>query len=163
MSGFSNTKSDVGYLKKRFDQNIAAGEKLIGAEFWAEVEGYPNLSILFRSIQIPEQARQDVEDTMPGGMTMNQHGALKNNGEMQMQCVETIGGAVLAAVREMVYGKKYVNIKIKASAESNSGDSKGLERSLLHCKIYSDAVDFSSEDLTTVVRPNLRVVYNWVE
>ncbi|EGF7384591.1 baseplate protein, partial [Escherichia coli] len=40
---------------------------------------------------------------------------------------------------------------------------KGLSRTYSHCKVYSDAVDFSSEDVTAVVRPTLRIVYNWVE
>ncbi|MCZ4061373.1 hypothetical protein O3W44_22855 [Pantoea sp. LMR881] len=32
-----------------------------------------------------EQARQQAEDTIPGGLTMTQYGAQKNNGE-PMQC-----------------------------------------------------------------------------
>ena len=163
MAGFGNTKADMGFLKKRFDQNIASGEKLLGSEYWAVIEGYEDISILFKTVQLPEQARQQIEDTMPGGLTMTQFGAYKNNGELTWQCVETIEGKVLAVVRDIILNKKYVNIKISAAAESNSGESKGLTRSLLHCLVFSDAVDFSSEDLTAVVRPSLRVVYNWVE
>lgn len=163
MSGFGNTHADVGFLKKRFNQNLQAGEKLLGSEYWAVIQEYPNLSILFRTAQLPEQARQQVEDTLPGGMTMTQHGAIKNNGELTMQCSETISGDVLAAVRDMVLNKKYVTLKIQASAESNGGEDKGLLRTLSHCLVYSDAVDFSSDDMTAVVKPSLRVIYNWVE
>ncbi|HEW9972591.1 baseplate protein (plasmid) [Enterobacter sp. JBIWA008] len=163
MSGFANTKADTAFLKSRFNKNIAAGEKLIGSEFWMTFKGYDNLSILVRSTQIPEMTREDVEDFGPGGMKFNQHGTLRNSGEYQVTCAETIDGAVLAAVKELVYGKKYIEVTVQAAAESNSGDHKGLIRTFSHCKIYSDAVDFSSEDVTTVVRPTLRVVYNWVE
>ena len=76
---------------------------------------------------------------------------------------ETIEGAVLAAVKQMVYGKEYLEITLQAAAESNSGNHKGLIRTYSHCKVYSDAVDFSSEDVTAVVKPSLRIVYNWAE
>ncbi|HIB5410973.1 TPA: baseplate protein, partial [Klebsiella pneumoniae] len=34
---------------------------------------------------------------------------------------------------------------------------------MLDCKIYSDAIDFSTEDVTAAVRPSLRIVYNWID
>ncbi|NDO81502.1 baseplate protein [Citrobacter sp. NCU1] len=163
MSGFSNTKADVGFLKKRLNQSIAAGEKLIGSEFWMRIKGYDNLSILVRTAQLPEMTREDVEDFAPGGMKFNQHGAIRNSGELQVTCAETIKGDVFKAVRQMVYGKEYVDIELKAAAESNSGSDGGISRTLLHCKVYSDAIDFGSEDVTTVVRPTLRIVFNWAE
>lgn len=163
MSGFANAKGDMGYLKKRIDQNIAVGEKLTGAEFWATIDGYEGISILFRTAQLPEQSRQQVDDTIPGGLTMSQYGAYKNNGEMPMMCSETIDGKVLAAVRKIVVNKEYVTLRVQAAAESNGGADKGLKRTLLYCLVFSDAVDLSSEDMTTVVKPNLRVVYNWVD
>jgi len=110
MSGFSNTKADTAFLKKRFNQNLAAGEKLIGSEYWV-----------------------------------------------------TVKGDVFAAVRQMVLNKEYVDITFAAAAESNGGDSAGLTRSYLHCKVYSDSVDFGSEDTTAAVKLPLRVVYNWAE
>lgn len=163
MAGFSNTKADLTFLKARFNKNLAAGEKLIGTEYWMTIKGYENLSVLIRTAQLPEMTREDVEDYAPGGMKFNQHGPLRNSGEFQVTCAETIEGVVLAAVKEMVYQKKYLDISFQAAAESNSGDSKGLSRTYSHCKVYSDAVDFSSEDVTAVVRPTLRIVYNWVE
>ncbi|EPL8679530.1 baseplate protein [Klebsiella michiganensis] len=163
MAGFANTKSDTAFLKSRFNKNIAAGEKLIGAEYWMTIKGYEHLSVLIRTTQLPEMTREDVEDFAPGGAKFNQHGTLRNSGEFQVTCAETIKGDVLAAVRKMVYNKEYLDITISAAAESNGGDHKGLVRELSHCKVYSDAVDFASEDVTTVVRPTLRIVYNWVE
>lgn len=163
MPGFANTKADTAFLKKRLNQNIAAGEKLIGSEYWVTIKGYETLSILVRSTQFPEMTREDAEDYVPGGVKFNQHGVLRNSGEFQMACVETIKGDVTKAVRQMVYGKEYVEITVAAAAESNGGEDKGLIRKYLHCKIYSDAVDFSSDDVTTLTKLNLRVVYNWAE
>ena len=163
MSGFSNTKADMGFLKKRLNQSLAAGEKLVGSEFWMRIKGYDNLSILIRTAQIPEMTREDVEDFAPSGIKINQHGPVRNSGEIQVTCAETIKGDVFKAVRQMVYGKEYVDIELQAAAESNSGSDGGITRKLLHCKVYSDAIDFGSEDVTTVVRPTLRIVYNWAE
>ncbi|MGC0875078.1 baseplate protein [Pantoea agglomerans] len=163
MPGFADTKANMDFLKKRLNQNIAAGEKLIGSEFWVAIKGYENLSILVRSAQLGEMTREDAEDYAPGGVKFNQHGVLRNSGEFQMTCVETIKGDVFKAVKQMVTGKEYVEVTVAAAAESNAGEDKGLVRKYLHCKIYSDAFDFSSEDVTTVSKLSLRVVYNWAE
>lgn len=40
MSGFANTKADIAFLKSRLNKNLAAGEKLIGSEFWMTIKGY---------------------------------------------------------------------------------------------------------------------------
>ncbi|EFI7210200.1 baseplate protein, partial [Escherichia coli] len=73
MSGFANTKADIAFLKSRLNKNLAAGEKLIGSEFWMTIKGYEKLSVLVRTTQLPEMTREDVEDYGPGGMKINQH------------------------------------------------------------------------------------------
>lgn len=164
MSGHFNARGDVGFLKENFNRNLGAGEKLIGSEFWMDIHGYKNISVLIRATQIPEMARQDVEDVGPMGLTFNQHGTLKNNGEITVSCVETLEGAVSAAVIDMVRNKKYVDITIRATPESLSGvSSPSLIRKLGHCKIYCEAIDLATEDNTALVKPSLRIVYNWVE
>lgn len=163
MSGFSNTKADVGFLKKRLNQSIGAGERLISSEFWMKIKGYEQLSILITTTQLPEMTREDVETFVPGGMKINQHGPLRNSGEFQVTCTETIKGDVFQAVRQMVNNKEYLEIEFAAAAESNSGGDGGLKRNFSHCKVYSDAFDFDAEGVTTAVRPTLRIVYNWAE
>ncbi len=164
MSGPFNSRGDVGFLKQRFDRNLAAGEKLVGSEFWMDIHGYENISVLIRSTQIPEIGREDVEDTGPMGLKFSQHGTLKNSGEITVACVETLEGAVYAAVVDMVRSKKYVDITIRNTPESLSGlASPALVRQLSHCKVYCEAVDLSTEDTTALVKPSLRIVYNWVE
>lgn len=163
MPGFANTKGDMTFLKSRFNKSLAAGERLVGAEFWMTIKGHEELSILVLTTQIPEMTREDVEDFAPGGMKINQHGPVRNSGEFQVTLGETIEGDVLKTVKEMVYGKHYMDVTMEGAAESNSGANKGLIRKYTHCKIYSDAVDFSSEDVTSIVRPTLRIIYNWAE
>ncbi len=127
------------------------------------IKGYENLSILIRTTQFPEMTREDVEDVGPGGLKFNQHGVMRNSGEFQASCVETIEGHVFKAVRELVREKKYVDIVISASIESKAGGDGGMKRTFTHCKVYCDAIDMSSEDVTTAVRPSLRIVYNWAD
>lgn len=163
MSGFSNTQPNMAFLKQRLNKNIAAGEKLISAEYWMTIKGYEHLSILIRATQFPEMTREDVEDVGPGGLKFNQHGVMRNSGEFQVGCVETIEGDVFKAVRELVRQKKYVDIVVSAASESKGGEDGGITRTFTHCKIYCDAVDMASDDVTTAVRPSLRIVYNWAE
>lgn len=163
MSGFGNTKADTAFLKARFNKSKASGERLVGSEFWMTIKGYENLSILVITTQFPELAREDVEFFAPGGMKFNQYGPLRNSGEFQVTLTETIEGDVLKNVKEIVYGKKYLDVTLSAAAESNSGSDKGLTRTFSDCKLRSDAVDFSAEDVTTIVRPTLAIIYNWQE
>lgn len=163
MSGFNNSAPNMDFLKQRFNQNVAAGEKLISAEYWMTIKGYENLSILIRSTQFPEMTREDVEDVAPGGLKFNQHGVMRNAGEFQVGCVETIEGDVFKAVRELVREKKYVDIVVSAAAESKGGHNAGVTRTYRHCKVSCDAIDMSSDDVTTAVRPSLRIAYSWAE
>lgn len=164
MSGPFNARGDLAYLKTKFIQNLNAGEKLLGAEFEMVIEEYPNLSVLIRSTQIPGMGRSDVEDWGPMGLNFTQHGALENKGEIAVTAVETITGPVLDMIKDVVRNKKYVTISIRATPESSSGlSSDSLKSRLLHCKLRSDPVDFSTEDNVALVKPSMTIIYNWVE
>lgn len=164
MSGHFNAKGDLSFLKTKFNQNLAAGEKLMGAEFQMVFEGYPDLSVLIRSTQFPAMGRADVEDFGSMGLNFTQHGALENKGEITVTCVETLQGKVLEAVRDIVKNKKYVNLTIESTPESTSGTSvDSLKFKLSHCKLRSDVVEWSSEDTAALVRVSMTIVYNWVD
>lgn len=158
----NNAVGNLGFLKKRFSANAAAGEKLVGSEFYVEIEGFPGLSILIRNAQLPELTREDVEDFAPSGVKTVQHGTFRNSGEWQMQCAETIKGDVLLALKSIVLGKQYVNMNFYISPESLGGNGDPI-RKMEYCKLSLDAVDFATEDVTQIVRPSIRVVYNWQE
>jgi len=163
MAGFTNSKANKGYLRKRFNQSVAAGERLVGADYWMVIRGYENLSILIRTTQLGEFTREDVEDFVPSGVKINQHGVFRNQGEFQFQCAETISGEVLKAVKEWVMEKVYIDIDIYLATESNGGEQGKPIRSYEMVKLYCDAVDLASEDVTVVVRPSMRAVFNWQE
>lgn len=159
---FPNSRGNVSFLKKRLEANLAAGEKVVGSEFWMEIEGYPEVSILIRTTQLPEMTREDVEDYMPSGIKFSQAGVLRNQTEFQMQCAETIDGVVLQAFKKMILNKEYVNINFFLAPETYGGERSPI-RKMQYCRLGMDAVDFSSDDVTQAVRPSIRVICNWQE
>ena len=164
MAGHFNTTGDMSFLKTKFNQNLQAGEKLMGAEFEMICEEYPELTVLIRSTQFPAMGRADVEDFGPMGLNFTQHGALENKGEITVVAVETIAGAVLKAIRTIVKNKQYVTLAIRSTPESTAGASaEPLKFKLSHCKLRSDVVEWSTEDTAALVKPSMTIVYNWVD
>lgn len=164
MSGHTNTKGDMSLLKKKFRQNIDAGEKLLGAEFEMIFDGNPDLAVLIRATQLPPNGRADVEDYGPMGLMFSQFGPLENKGEVTVSAVETIKGIVVPYLVKTVRNKTYVNITIRPTPESLGGKPpKGMTVKLEHCKLRSDAIDMATEDVTAIVKPNMTITYNWSE
>lgn len=164
MAGHSNTKGNVGFLKKKYQKNMAAGEKLSAAEFDMTIDGYPNLSVLVRSTQIPSLGRAEIEDFGPNGLKFVQQGPLENSGEITVTCVETIKGDVVAALYDIVINKKYINLKIQPTPESTAGGApKVTAWRLEDCKLRCDAIDLATEDVTALVKPSITITYNWKE
>ena len=155
--GHNNTKGNRKFIKGRYTANAAKGERLVSSEFQLTFAGYEDISVLVRTSQIPEMTREDVEDYGPNGVKFNQHGPIRNSGEIQVQCVETIEGDILQFIKDRIAAKDYVDITMAAVTKA----ATTIE--MLDCKIYSDAIDFSTEDVTAAVRPSLRIVYNWIE
>lgn len=163
MSGPFNSKGDINYLHQKFNKNLAAGEKLKGYEFEMTIDQYPEISVLIRSTQIAAMGRADVEDFGPMGLKFVEHGALENSGEIAVTAVETLTGATLGMIRNIVKNKEYVDINIKATPESTSGKTvDALKHRYEHCKIRSDVIDLATEDQAALVKPAMTIVYNWI-
>ncbi|EIM1710166.1 baseplate protein [Aeromonas dhakensis] len=164
MPGHSNSRGNIGFLKGRYQKNMAAGEKLSAAEFEMVVDGYPNLSVLVRSAQIPAIGRAEIEDFGPNGLKFVQQGPYENSGETTVQAVETIKGEVLKSLYEIVINKKYVNLTLKATPESLAGGApQGTAWRMEDCKLRCDAIDMSTEDVTALVKVSITITYNWKE
>ena len=153
--GHNNTKGNRKFIKGRYTANAAKGERLVSSEFQLTFAGH-------------EVTREDVEDYGPNGVKFNQHGPIRNSGEIQVQCVETIEGDILQFIKDRIAEKDYVDITMAATPESKSSGVNAVTKAattieMLDCKIYSDAIDFSTEDVTAAVRPSLRIVYNWID
>lgn len=164
MPGHSNSRGNIGFLKSRYQKNMAAGEKLSAAEFEMTIDGYPNFSVLVRSAQIPAIGRAEIEDFGPNGLKFVQQGPYENSGEVTVQAVETLKGEVLKSVYDIVINKKYVHINIQPTPESLAGSApSGTAWRMEDCKLRSDAVDQSTEDVTALVKPSITITYNWKE
>lgn len=88
--GHNNTKGNRKFIKGRYTANAAKGERLVSSEFQLTFAGHEDISVLVRTSQIPEMTRENVEDYGPNGVKFNQHGPIRNSGEIQVQCVETV-------------------------------------------------------------------------
>lgn len=164
MSGHGNTKGNTGFLKSQFNQNLQLGEKAMAFEFKLTVKGYPNWSVLCRSSQWPAMGRSDVEDFGASGLKFVQHGALENSGEISIMCVETIKGDIIKDMREIIRTKKYVDLTMELTPESTGGkNGQGQKIDLLHCKLRSDVIEFSTEDTAALVKPTITAIYNWID
>ena len=110
--GHNNTKGNRKFIKGRYTANAAKGERLVSSEFQLTFAGHEDISVLVRTSQIPEMTREDVEDYGPNGVKFNQHGPIRNSGEIQVQCVETIEGDILQFIKDRIAAKDYVDITI---------------------------------------------------
>ncbi|WMM35436.1 baseplate [Escherichia phage vB_EcoM-813R1] len=81
--GHNNTKGNRKFIKGRYTANAAKGERLVSSEFQLTFAGHEDISVLVRTSQIPEMTREDVEDYGPNGVKFNQHGPIRNSGEIR--------------------------------------------------------------------------------
>ena len=163
-TGHSNTKGQPSFLKKRFLQNVGAGEKLGASEFEMTFDDYPNINVRVRNTQMPGERRTGQEDFGPMGLKFVQYGPRENSGELTVMCVETIKGDVLAFLTKVVRDKEYLKMTIRPTPESLNGASpKGTTCRLEHCMLVSEPLDISTEDAAALVKPTITITYNWKE
>lgn len=163
MAGFENTKANRPYMKKMYNRNKQAGEKLLANNFRLKIDGYTDNDILVRSTQYPAMGYADVEDYAHGGLLMNQAGSLENNGEITVTCSETIKGDVIKMLKEIILNKKQVDITLHSETESLGGAVPFSKCKMLDCKLRSDAIEYSTEDQAALVKPSFTIKYGWVE
>ena len=163
MAGHENARGNMTLLTSAYTKNRNMGEKSMAFEFKLRFRGYSDLWILVRSAQIPAMGRSDVEDYGPFGLLFVQHGALENSGEVAVTCVETIRGHVVRDLQDIIFNKKYVDIDLELSSESNGGvPMTGQSYQMLDCKLRSEAIDLSTEDTAALIKPSITLRYNWV-
>ncbi|MAD46089.1 MAG: baseplate protein [Oceanospirillaceae bacterium] len=151
------------FLQDAYAQNAAVGEKISAYEFRATLDNNPDLSVLVRSSQIPGIGREVIEDKTSMGLTMNQHGALKNAGEISLQCVESGDARLVQFIIDAVHNRRYIDIQLELTPESKSGVANAYhDITLLHSLLASEAADVSTDDTTALLKFPINVTYNWI-
>lgn len=151
------------YLQIQLERNIAAGQKLVASEFELTFDDYPKLAVLVRSASIPAIGREIAEEFGPMGMKIQQPTVLKNAGEMTINIVETTTGEVLKSIIDHVLNKKLTSVTMRATPESTMGlSADSLTYQLKYCSLESDAVEFSTEDVTNLIKVPITLRYNWI-
>lgn len=152
------------FVKKLYKSEKAIGPKLKGNEFKFTIEGYEGLTAHFRTSQWPKTQREIIDEKGHGGVGVPEYGALQNSGEITVTAVENIKGDVLKMLIEIIESGKEVNCKMESMSEANEGKSPdSLTRNLEDCLLVSDAIDGSTDDTATVVKPSITITYGWVE
>lgn len=164
MTGFADSKADRAGLKAQLNKNIAQGEKLMGFYFDMKIEGYPDFELRVRTTQYPAMGYELAEDFGQGGLKMNQQGALQNSQEITSSCVENLKGDTLKVLKDIILNKKQVKITFAAKAESLGGGKVPFTSCTMdHCILASEAIEFSTEDTTAIVKPSFTITTSWVD
>lgn len=162
MANISNVSGNVALLKKAYKKWVALGEKVTGNEFKMIIEGYPDLTYLISSTQMPAMIREVVETFGPGGVKFQQQGRFVNSQDISFAFEEVITGKTLKPLRDWVKNKKYLKITIGLVSESQTTSSPDTTVVLEDCWLECDAIDLSKEDGTTVLKPSGTLHINWV-
>ncbi|MBU2968788.1 hypothetical protein KO527_05420 [Pseudoalteromonas sp. C2R02] len=151
------------FLKKAMLKNRSIGQTLKGYEFKLTIAEFPDLSAHFRTSQWPATKREIVDDNGFMGVSMPSYGALDNSPEITITAVENIEGKVMEMLRDVIVNGKEVTITMEAMPESADGiPPSALIREMEYCLLTSDAIDASTEDTTTTVKPSITVRCGWL-
>ena len=156
-------RGNISLLKKAYNEHVAMGEAAVASNFELIIKGHENLKTLVQAAQIPAFGREEIEVYAPLGVQFYQQGSYNNAGEMTITFKEVITGQVLQAIRDSVAKKEYLTLELRMVDESLPNGVAPLKFKLEHCFIKLDAVDLSTDDRTTVVKPSGTVRYNWAE
>ena len=155
-------KGNRSFIRKKFMQHRAAGERLNASHYKMDVIGYPNLSVKIASTQLPGLERELIETYGCMGVQSNFQGNLKNAGEITFVIEETIKGDTLKDLIKIINNKEYVDIDIAMTPE-DLGGSEILTCEMLECSLAFEAIDVANESVTEIVKPSVTARYNWVD
>ncbi len=162
MASISGVKGDIPLVKKSYFKLLALGEGVAGDEFTLAIEGYPDLTYLCQTTQLPALARENIETFGPHGIQFNQQGKYKNAQEIPISFKEVITGVAYKVLREWVREKKYLKVVLGLTGESMPTSSASNTVVLEDCWIEIDGVDLSVEDGGTLIKPSGTLHANWV-
>lgn len=160
MTDVPNAAADVGLLKRAYSKNVALGERAVQSDFEMIIQGYPMLTGLIRTAQLPEISRGDaVEDVGAYGQGFQQYGTIKRDGDITATAVELKDGTVIDTLKEIIDNKQYVDIEILLSGEGSEKKGYKLET----CLLKVDPADLDTSNRTGPVQISINIHYNWSE
>lgn len=156
MGEIVGVKANVELVKKTIDADLALGERAIGNDFQFICDQYPDLTFLCTGFQIPEMKRQVIEDFGPHGVETRWYGRPLNAPEMTLTVKETLSGKAYQILKEIVREKKYVDITVGLTAESQPTSTEHTTWKMWNCVLSLDATDLSV-DGDEVLKPSVTV------
>ena len=161
-----NTNANLTFLKKSIDKFIELGAKRGGYEFHMEIKdaAFADVSYLVFSTQIPQLSRYAIEQTGHMGLTSREQGIPETTHEITVQFQETVQGHIFEMMLSWYRKKEYKDVVLKLRGENDStGGGNGKQFTLKRCFLRSDPQDLSVEDTTQGFRPNVTLIYSYVE
>jgi hypothetical protein len=126
------------------------------------VAGYPDLTYLVSTVNLPALQRTVVETFGPHGIKVNQQGEFINAQDIPITFDEVISGLAYKNLREWVKDKKYLTVRLGLVSESQTTSSPSATVVCEDCWIELEAVELGNENTTAVVKPSGTLHANWV-
>ena len=162
MANISGVQGNVALVKKSYKKLLALGEGVSGDEFKMTIEGYPDITYLIQTSQLPALMRENIESFGPHGVQFNQQGRFKNAQEVPISFKEVITGVAYQAIREWVKEKKYLKVVVGLLGESFTSSNENNTVVLEDCWLELEGADLSVEDGSTLIKPSGTLHANWV-
>lgn len=161
MGNISNVVGNIPLAKAAYTKLLGLGEGATSDDFEMTISEYPDLAFLCQSTQLPPMEREAIESYGPHGVQFVQAGRYKNAQEVPISFKEVITGKAYEAIRSWVKEKKYLEVEIKLTSESNEAGSPSTTLRMEDCWLSLDGFDLSVED-PTLVKPVGTLHANWV-
>jgi len=158
----SGVQGNIPVIKKSYKKLVALGEKAVGSNFKMEVDGYPDLTYLVSTVNLPALQRAVIETFGPHGIKVNQQGEFINAQDIPITFDEVISGLSYKALRDWVKNKKYLTVRLGLVSESATTSAPSTTVICEDCWIELEAVELGNENTTAVVKPSGTLHANWV-
>lgn len=150
-------------MKQAHTNNIALGERAVSSDFVFTIQGLEHLTPLCRTTSIPENGREPIEDYGQYGQLFQQQAAPKKAGEFGISFVTDVAGELFKAMRDAYRNKTYFNATLALRSEDDPNSKRSMTFYFENCWIKSDAFSLSTEDRTSLVKPDGTFYYNWYD
>jgi len=149
MGNITGVQANVQLFKGTYKSMLTDGEAAIAHDFVMRIDGYPDLTYLVQTANIPTIKREPIEIYGPLGTKFMQQGKIENAVEMPLTFKEVITGKAYAALTQWVRDKEYHTITLELTHES-LGYAQGKTWLIEDAWMELDNVDLSVEDSTPV-------------
>ncbi len=162
MANISNVQGNIPLVKSAYKKWLSHGEKVTGNEYRMVIEGYPDLTYMVSTVNLPALQREMVEAFGTHGVKFMQQGRFVNAQDISITFDEVITGKMYEAIRDWVKNKKYLKVTLGLVSENQPTSSPASTVVCDDCWLELEAVELGNENGATLVKPSGTLHANWV-